>query len=322
MQTIIGTDVKAAATWLRAGSVVGIPTETVYGLAGNALSEASVLEIFRIKNRPSFNPLILHTHSVDALPDFVSQIPQAALVLLRTFAPGPLTLLLPKRSHVPDLVTAGSPLVAVRIPQHPLALQLLARIDFPLAAPSANPFTYISPTTAQHVAAQLGGKIPYILDGGACSIGIESTIIGFDAEEQPILHRAGGIAPEAIEQVLGTKLLSPSASALPVTPGQLRLHYAPHIPFKLGNLAEMLAAYRPERVGVLAFSAPLPTVPLHQQRVLAPSGTTEEAAQHLFAAMRELDAMDVDVILAEPVPPQGLGRAINDRLRRAAAERK
>jgi L-threonylcarbamoyladenylate synthase len=180
METIIGTDIQLAARLLRDGEVVAIPTETVYGLAGNALNANAVLKIYEAKNRPHFNPLIIHVASPDHFKLYVSEIYDSVYRLAEKFCPGPLTFLLPKRDIVPDLVTAGSSKVAIRVPAHSTTLMLLRRLDFPLAAPSANPFGYVSPVTAQHVYDGLNNKIPYILDGGACNVGVESTIAGFE----------------------------------------------------------------------------------------------------------------------------------------------
>jgi tRNA threonylcarbamoyl adenosine modification protein (Sua5/YciO/YrdC/YwlC family) len=196
----IGTNTQAAADLLRKGEVVAIPTETVYGLAANAYNEAAVLKIFQAKQRPAFDPLIVHVHSLDQVKEVVSfselkrkDTRKEAEALMAKFWPGPLTLVLPKSDRVPDLVTSGLDTVAVRMPAHPMALELLRSLDFPLAAPSANPFGYVSPTTAQHVADQLGEKIPYILDGGPCTVGVESTIIGWESDaEQWVLYRPGG----------------------------------------------------------------------------------------------------------------------------------
>jgi len=174
MQTITGTNIIKAKQFLNTGEVVAIPTETVYGLAANALDTAAVIKIFEVKNRPSFNPLIVHCDSWQAAQNYVEHIPVKANLLAENFTPGPLTFLLPKKNNIPDLVTAGSEKVAIRVPNHPLTLSLLQSLDFPLAAPSANPFGYISPTTAKHVWESLNGKIPYILDGGAAKVGLES----------------------------------------------------------------------------------------------------------------------------------------------------
>ncbi|HMQ48976.1 MAG TPA: L-threonylcarbamoyladenylate synthase [Saprospiraceae bacterium] len=315
---MIGKETAKAIDCLQKGELVAIPTETVYGLAGNALEDEVVSRIFEIKNRPAFDPLIVHTHSLAEMEKYVLDIPEPARQLAARFMPGPLTLLLEKNAQIPDLVTAGSAWVAMRIPAHPLALQVLQALPFPLAAPSANPFGYISPTSAQHVAAQLGEKIPYILDGGPCQVGVESTIVSF-AESKVKVLRKGGLSMEDIEAVIGKVAVQAQSSSNPQAPGMLKSHYAPKIPFFLGNLELLHRHFKGKRIGVLAFQHTLEAVPTAQQFVLTPTGDLTEAARVLFAAMRHLDALALDVIIAEPVPEEGLGRAINDRLRRAAA---
>lgn len=315
---MLGTDIQAAKRYLEAGNVVGIPTETVYGLAGNALNPDAVLTIFRVKNRPAFDPLIVHTDSLDKVQSLVTELPPLAETLAQAFWPGPLTLLLPKQPHVPDLTTSGLPRVAVRIPNHPLTVNLLQQLDFPLAAPSANPFGYISPTTARHVEQQLGDQVPYILDGGPCGVGLESTIIGFDTDGEPTVYRLGGLALEAIEAVAGRSFRVQSHSASnPAAPGMLSSHYAPRKPTALlGDAAGYVAS---ATTGALVFNDYLPDIPTEQQLRLSPTGDLNEAAKNLFAYLRQLDAMPVERIYIQPVPDEGLGRAINDRLRRAAA---
>jgi len=315
--TQLGTDIGAAKQFLEQGDVVGIPTETVYGLAGNALNPDAVLKIYTVKNRPSFDPLIVHTDSPDKLATFVREIPEPARRLAEALWPGPLTLLLPKQALIPDLVTSGLDTVAVRIPNHPLTLALLRTLDFPLAAPSANPFGYISPTTARHVADQLGEQIPYVLDGGPCGVGLESTIVGF-SPEGPVVYRLGGLPLESLEAIVGPVLVRNHSTSNPKAPGMLSSHYAPRKPFRLQSVEEALAQYPAERIGVLAFRQQHSQIPASRQRLLSPGGDPGEAAKHLFAAMRELDALDVDLIVAELLPELGLGRAVNDRLRRAA----
>lgn len=315
---MIGKDLNYAIQLLNAEAVVAIPTETVYGLAGNALSPRAVSTIFEVKNRPSFDPLIVHTSHLERISALATEMPEAARQLARRFMPGPLTLLLPRSGLIPDIVTAGSPRVAVRIPAHPLTQELLAALDFPLAAPSANPFGYISPTTARHVEDQLGDKIPYILDGGPCRVGLESTIVGFE-DGQVVVYRKGGIAVEDIEAVAGPVLVRPHSSSNPAAPGMLKSHYAPSAPVVLGDIRRLLPRYPGKKAGTIAFRAPIPGIPEERQLVLSPAGDLAEAARNLFAGMRRLDAQGLDVILAELLPEQGLGRAINDRLRRAAA---
>ncbi|MCR9099713.1 MAG: L-threonylcarbamoyladenylate synthase [bacterium] len=315
---MIGTDINHAAALLKAGQLVAIPTETVYGLAGNALDLSAVSQIFKVKNRPSFDPLIIHLPAFSAVSPFVKAIPEAAAALAATFMPGPLTLLLEKSAQVPDMVTAGSPLVAVRIPAHPVAQQLLSQLGFPLSAPSANPFGYISPTTAAHVDQQLGSQIPYILDGGPCAVGLESTIVGFP-DGRPTVFRKGGIAVEALESVIGPLEVRAHSSSNPQAPGMLKSHYAPRIPLVLSAPEAVLAQYPAEEIGCIRFQSAFKGVPEAQQLVLSPSGDYQEAARRLFAGMRQLDRQPLSVIVAELLPEEGLGRAINDRLRRAAA---
>lgn len=313
----IGTDLSRAAQLLRAGKLVAIPTETVYGLAANALDERAVAAIFLAKNRPRFDPLIIHLPNWLAARAYVREIPEKANLLADAFLPGPLTLLLDRNNTIPDLVTAGHPRVGVRIPAHPMARNLLKQLDFPLAAPSANPFGYISPTIPQHVQDQLGDRLHYILDGGPSRVGVESTIVGFE-EDKVIIFRKGGIAVERIEAVLGhSVVVQEHSTSNPSTPGQLRSHYAPsgrvclfdkELPDNLADSA------------VLAWQGYFPEVPRERQWVLSKTGDLAEAAHRLFAGLRALDALGCSVIYAQLVPEEGLGRAINDRLRRAAAE--
>ncbi|GAB3569385.1 L-threonylcarbamoyladenylate synthase [Spirosoma luteolum] len=315
--TQIGQDIAQASSLLKQGDVVGIPTETVYGLAGNALDPDAVLRIFRVKNRPAFDPLIVHTNSLDRVTDYVAGLPDEARQLARACWPGPLTLLLPKHACIPDLVTSGLPNVAIRIPNHPLTLALLASLDFPLAAPSANPFGYISPTSAQHVADQLGGQVPYVLDGGPAQVGLESTIVGFEADG-PVVYRLGGMALEQLEGLIGPVRVQAHSTSNPQAPGMLSSHYAPRKPLTL--LAPGSSPAPAPRIGALAFREPFGGIDPAHQRVLSPTGDLAEAAKNLFAHLRALDALDLDRLYAEPLPPHGLGLAINDRLRRASVQ--
>ncbi|MEM6344188.1 MAG: L-threonylcarbamoyladenylate synthase [Bacteroidota bacterium] len=315
----IGKDVVKAARVLKAGGLVAIPTETVYGLAANAFDPQAVVGIYEAKQRPSFNPLIMHTDSLTKLRTWVEELPPLANALAERFWPGPLTLLLPRKTLVPDIVTAGLPRVGVRIPQNPLTLSLLTQLAFPLAAPSANPFGYISPTTAEHVAQQLGEKVDYILDGGPAQVGIESTIVGFESDGSPTLYRLGGIALEAIEAISGP-LKRFTLSENPQTSGMLKSHYAPRVALHLGNLEELIAEFGTQNVAILSFREAVKGIERSLQRQLSPSGSLNEAAQNLFASLRELDQLPVQYILAEEVPAQGIGLAINDRLQRARFE--
>ncbi|MCC6186260.1 MAG: threonylcarbamoyl-AMP synthase [Chitinophagaceae bacterium] len=319
MNTIIGNDINTAADLLSQGQLVAIPTETVYGLAANALNPTAVLRIFEAKQRPHFNPLIVHCCSWEAALKYVSDVPDIAHKLAMYFVPGALTFLLPKKEIIPDVVTAGSALIAIRIPNHPTALSLLKQLPFPLAAPSANEFGYISPTSAAHVLDSLGGKIPYILDGGHTDIGLESTIIGFDLEDNVIVHRVGGIAIEAIENIIGKPILWATNKDLakPQTSGQLLSHYAPNTNLIIGDVQELHKQYQGQKLGLISLSNSYDNLDFDQRFLLSPSGNLAEAAQNLFSFLRQIDKFQLDLILVEALPNVGLGRAINDRLHRA-----
>lgn len=315
----IGTDVLKAKAILERGDLVAIPTETVYGLAGNALDVSSVTKIFQVKNRPSFDPLIVHTNSLERASSFLKHIPDMAHQLAEALWPGPLTLLLEKQPNVPDLVTSGLDRVAIRIPDHPMTLQLLTQLDFPLAAPSANPFGYISPTEAVHVDDQLGEQLEYILDGGPCTVGVESTIVGFEGGK-PWIYRTGGTSIEQIEALIGPVAVQSHSTSNPKAPGMLKSHYAPRKPLILGDLPMLIDQHAGKNFGILSFDQHYDAVDADKQIVLSPTTSTQEAAQRLFGALRMLDKMPIDLILAEYVPPTGLGKAINDRLKRASAQ--
>ncbi len=315
----IGQDIVAAKSLLVEGKLVAIPTETVYGLAGNALDESAILEIFKVKRRPKFDPLIAHTDSIEKIKSLVTHIPDQLLELGKAFWPGPLTILLEKKAHVPDILTSGLPHIAVRIPDHPLTTSLLSSLDFPLAAPSANPFGYISPTTAQHVQDQLGDLIPYILDGGACQVGLESTILGFDAKHRPVIYRLGGMKIDDIESAIGKVRLNINVSSDPTAPGMLKSHYAPTKPLIIGRIPDLMTKYSQRRFGIITFAQHFDSVPEDRQVVLSSKGALDEAASRLFGALRQMDNSDVEMIFTEKFPEQGLGAAINDRLKRAAS---
>jgi L-threonylcarbamoyladenylate synthase len=316
--SFIGNNIDIAASLLRKGEAVAIPTETVYGLAANALNEKAVAKIFAIKQRPTFDPLIIHVSSFDKVYDYVEDVPEIFKVMAEAFTPGPITFLMKKKPAIPDIVTAGSPMVAVRIPSHPIALQLLQKVDFPLAAPSANPFGYISPTTANHVADQLGNKVYYILDGGPCQVGLESTIVAMNDENKMEILRKGGLSVESIVAIGGEVILREISVSNPEAPGMLSSHYAPSVPVVLGDLSKLTMQANPEKTGIIAFRNFLPYISTKHQIVLSPSGNYTDAARNLFAGMRYLDSCPIDIIYAELLPEVDLGIAINDRLRRAA----
>ena len=312
---IIGTQISEATQILEAGGMVAIPTETVYGLAANALDEVAVTKIFEAKNRPSFDPIIVHVASLEKAYLYVQSIPEKAKQLADKFWPGPLTLLLTKKEIIPDLVTSGLETVGIRCPNHPIALALLNALDFPLAAPSANPFGYVSPTEPQHVMDQLGDQILYILDGGVCRVGIESTIVGFENNE-PIIYRFGGLSQEQIEAVVGIVKVKTHSTSNPNAPGQLKSHYAPRKKVIVGNISETIQEFSGKKVGILSFQHDYRQ---KNQFILSPTGSLTIAAQNFFSGLRTLDNMPIEIILSEFVPDIELGRAINDKLRRASA---
>jgi L-threonylcarbamoyladenylate synthase len=321
INTEVGQDLRKAAAFLREGELVAIPTETVYGLAGNALDTDAVLKIYQTKKRPSFDPLIVHVGELEQTYALVKEFPDELKTLAHALWPGPLTLLLPKQSVVPDLVTSGLDTVGIRVPDHPLTRELLLNLEFPLAAPSANPFGYISPTKASHVVDQLGGEIPYVLDGGDCQVGLESTIVGLE-QGQVIVYRLGGVSVKEVEKLVGPVLILPQSSSNPKAPGMLKSHYAPKTPIFLGNLEELSRKYSEKGIpfGVLSFCTSYLDHAPSRQIILSEKGDFNEAARNLFSAMRELDNAGLQVILAEELPEENLGKAINDRLRRAAAK--
>ncbi len=312
----IGKDLELAAELLSDGELVAIPTETVYGLAANATNPLAIAHIFEVKNRPHFDPLIVHFGSLEAAKSWVNITNPIALKLAEAFWPGPLTLLVDRPDAIPAIVSSGLDTLAIRVPNHPLTLALLQRINFPLAAPSANPFGYVSPTQAMHVHKQLGDKIPYILDGGNCEIGIESTIVGVDGNEVSIF-REGGISREEIEEVLGfsiSRILR--SSSKPQAPGMLVSHYSPNkkVVFSssvdVDNLVNNSFFY-------IAFKQLPHSVSFLNGLILSEAGDLKEAASNLFQALRKADDSDAEIIIVEAVPEEGIGRAINDRLVRA-----
>ncbi len=312
----IGKDILKAALLLQEGKLVAIPTETVYGLSANALDTTAVAGIFRAKNRPTFDPLIIHTYSIEKVKEYVKEFPSELEKLAKAYWPGPLTLLLPKKNIIPDLVTSGLDKVAIRIPNHPLTLQLLQQLNFPLAAPSANPFGYVSPTKPEHVNKQLGNEIDYILDGGNCEVGIESTIVGIE-DGKICVYRLGGLSIEEIQKVVPIAIeMKIISSDNPTAPGQLKSHYAPIKKIVIGDIEKLVLQYK--NPAVLSFGNKKFNVTTFN---LSAKGDVTEAAANLFNGLRTLDDSNADVILCELLPETGLGIAINDRLIRAAAEK-
>jgi L-threonylcarbamoyladenylate synthase len=319
--------IAEAARLIRAGRLVAFPTETVYGLGANALDEAAVRRIFTAKGRPSFNPVISHVATADAARALVTAWPQAAERLAERFWPGPLTLVLPKRSIVPDAATAGLPAVAVRVPAHPVAQALLLATELPIAAPSANRYTQVSPTTAQHVEKALGDRVDLILDGGPTAVGIESTVVDLTGE-RPRLLRPGTIDPAALGEVLGevpTRAATPLRADAPrLAPGMVERHYAPRAavwlfePARGPEVAARVHAVQADgrTVGALLLSAPPPELPI--DRPITMPDDPARYARRLYAALHELDDAGCGVILAERPPADERWVGVRDRLERAA----
>ncbi len=316
---MISNNINLAATILQEDNIIGIPTETVYGLAGNIFSEKAIREIYRVKQRPFYNPLIVHIKNMDELSKIAINIPPIAMELASHFWPGPLTLLLKKNNLIPDLITAGKDTVAVRMPNHPITLALLNRIDFPLAAPSANPFGMISPTKAQHVDDYFKDEIKMVLDGGVCQTGIESTIIGFE-DNKVIVYRLGGVTIAAIETIAGDVKLINKENKAPMAPGMLSKHYAPTTPLIFtDNLEQALHQFKDKRIGIISFNKAISPLPSNcVQKILSQQKSLEEAASKLYDTMHQLDRINLDYIIAERFPDEGLGSVINDKLSRAS----
>ncbi len=317
--TTSSDDIVRAADQIRNGGLVGFPTETVYGLGANALDGVAVAAVFALKARPKFDPLIVHIADAQVLTDLVKEVPQTAMKLIERFWPGPLSLVLNKQPQIPDIVTAGLSSVAIRCPDHPVARELIRAAGVPIAAPSANRFGMVSPTTADHVTEQFGDQLSMVLDGGPCRVGVESTVISFvpTPDGRVTLLRPGGVSLEDIEAVIGPVAVQTNQSPRPSSPGQLTSHYAPVTPLVISN-HDPPAGDR--RIGLLCLQEPTNSSAFAAIEVLSAQGCLREAAVNLFAAIRRLDALGLDCIFARPVPELGLGLAIMDRLRRASAK--
>lgn len=313
---MITTDIEKVVDALNKSEAVAIPTETVYGLAANAFDESAIKKVYEMKGRPFYNPLIVHIKSLEYLDVVAKDIPAIAVILAENFWPGPLTLLLNKTDLIPDIVTAGNSTVAVRIPNHKIALELLREIDFPLAAPSANPFGSISPTSANHVQNYFKKNL-LVLDGGECLRGVESTIIGFK-NNQAVVYRLGAIPLEDILEITGDLIFATNPTKTPVAPGSLSKHYAPKTEiFLTNNVTELIKIFPNKKIGVLLFKQKIAKPTISFQVLLSESGSLEEAASNLYSALHYLDSKDLDIIIAEKFPDEGLGKTINDRLSRA-----
>jgi len=323
----LSPDYDRAVALLRAGELVALPTETVYGLGADAANPAAVAKIFAAKGRPADHPLIVHLSGHDAVDHWAEQVPAVAWELMETFWPGPLTLILKKQAWVPDAVTGGQDTVGLRVPGHPVALELLRRFTSAsgehagIAAPSANRFGRISPTTAAHVHEELGDRVSLILDGGPCTVGIESTIVDCSRGD-PVVLRPGHIAPAHLEAVLGRLPQIETASGAPRVSGSLAAHYAPQTPMRLvagERLLDFINAQRHkgERCGVIGHSQP-PQAGMPHVWQLLPADPVGYA-HGLYAALREMDHANVDLIAVEALPETPVWAAVADRLRRAVA---
>lgn len=316
---MISKSLAKAIELLRNEEVIGMPTETVYGLAGNAYSERAIQSIFQLKKRPYTNPLIVHIGNIKQLKELSDEIPSKAQMLAAKFWPGPLTILLKKSTKVSDLVTAGQETVAIRMPNHPLALDLLNHLEFPLVAPSANPYQSISPTSAKHVDRYFGNQAVFTLDGGESTNGLESTIVGFEKEEV-IVYRLGAIPLEELERTVGRVRLNEVKQNGIVSPGMAAKHYAPKTPLIFTeSLSERIEQYDTKNIAIICFDK-LPKVNnLENSIIYSFQGHLGNAAKRLYGLLHELDDRNLDCILIEKFPDHGLGRTINDRLKRAAA---
>ncbi|MCX8110956.1 MAG: L-threonylcarbamoyladenylate synthase [Syntrophorhabdaceae bacterium] len=316
MEILDGLDyssIHRAKQLLEKGGVVAFPTETVYGLGADAFNPYAVAKIFEIKKRPRFDPLIVHIDKMEWVHDLAVDVPPKALRLTERFWPGPLTIIIKKRPIIPDIVTAGLTTVGIRMPAHPVAQELIKTFKRPIAAPSANPFGYISPTRADHVAQMLKDRVEIILDGGKSVFGIESTIVSF-LDESAYINRHGAISAEEISEVIGS-VYDSKDSGVCESPGSLPYHYSPHRPLKIVNSPLEIAT---EKSSFLSFKRPTIRVISRYVRTLSEQGDLREAAANFFSYLIELDNKDVDIIYAERVPEKGLGRAIMERLKKAS----
>jgi L-threonylcarbamoyladenylate synthase len=306
-------EIRVAAGLIREGGLVAFPTETVYGLGADALNPRAVARIFEVKERPSFDPLIVHIASIDSLQNLTEYNDERAYRLADKFWPGPLTIVLPKSKIIPDIVTSGLETVGIRMPDNPFALKLIKYAECPVAAPSANKFGRISPTKAEHVKKQLAG-IDYILDGGPTTVGIESTVIAFHSDGFVIL-RQGFITREQLEKVLPQSKLAVSKREMISSPGNIKSHYSPNKPLYI--LGENSSKLKTENAAFLSFGK-MPESEFKLVEYLSETGNLYEAAINLFGKLHQLEDSDCDFIIVEPVPEKGIGIAIMDRLRKAA----
>lgn len=308
--------IRQAASLLGEGGVVAFPTETVYGLGADAYNPYAVARIFEIKRRPSFDPLIVHIDSMELLYRVAAVIPSLALRIIERFWPGPLTIILKKRETIPDIVTAGLSTVGVRMPSHPVARSLIQALGGPIAAPSANPFGYVSSTKVEHVVRAFQGKVPMVLDGGDSEFGLESTIVSFRGDTA-IIHRHGAIPVEDIRD-MGTTVDEKERDNRCEAPGQLPYHYAPTKPLKI---IDSVGEVSVPNSSFLGFKKGREKPRAKHVKYLSKDGDLRESAANFFSYLIDLDREDIDLIYAERIPERGLGRAMMERLRKAAQKR-
>lgn len=320
MKTKTGTNIDEVISLLNCAKIVAIPTETVYGLAANGLNEEAIQKIFKAKKRPLSNPLILHFKDVMDLTKYVKNLPEPAEILANRFWPGPLTLLLEKSELIPDVVNSGKSRIAVRIPSHEMTLTLLKKLNFPIAAPSANLYGRISPTKAEHVIHQLDGIIPYVLNGGKCENGIESTIVGFE-DNLPVIYRLGAITLEEIESCLNVKVKIHNhniKSEGPDSSGMVKFHYAPRTP--IYDIDEMDTNEDSEHVGYIGFDKLNESIPVENQFLLSDEADLKIASKNLYHSLHYMDQKNFKKIYICKFPLMGLGLSMNDRITKAIAK--
>ena len=308
-------NIAKAAAIIQSGGLVSFPTETVYGLGGNALDPTAVAKIFEAKARPSFDPLITHIAELEMLDRIADISDKRIFDIIEKFWPGSLTLIVPKRDIIPPIVTSGLETMAVRMPDHQTALDLIKQSTGAVAAPSANPFGYLSPTTADHVDEQLGNKIDMVLDGGTCRVGVESTVLDLTGEK-PIVLRPGGISLEELQREIPDVEIFNRTTTSPTAPGQLKMHYSPLKPLHIVDSIEQVGDRG--NAGALLFKKNADIKGFKSVEILSPSGDPVEAAARLFVALHNLDNTDIQAIYAEKIPEVGLGRAVMDRIYKAS----
>lgn len=315
----ISKNINEAIFWLNQNKVIAIPTETVYGLAANIFDEKAVKSIYEIKGRPSNNPLIVHIKSEDELNKYVTNIPEKADLLIKKLWPGSLTLILPKKNIIPKYITCGKDTVAIRVPSHPLTLSLLNKLDFPLAAPSANPSNRVSSTKISHIQEYFDNKIPFALDGGECENGLESTIVSF-IDTEPVILRLGSVSQEDIEKIIGTVKIKNHSNSEPITPGMFSKHYSPQTPLFVINDYEFLEKTEFTKIAYISINEEIKHKKIKKNFLLSPTSNLNEAAKNLYKTLIEIDQQDFDAILTKSFPNEYLGKTINDRLKRASTK--